>query len=156
MKARKTSKQTYCANHQLQSPYHRFFPLVLHAQPAKFGLFVQGICLVLPHFAINCCSTLQSSGVAAPCNQAAQQSWISLIRTLDKHSNLKVNLASKPISIISSRHVSFITIGKKAGFLAWDAVKLTLKVGFICPFVVDDPTDLATPGTATNRQKGTR
>ena len=25
---------------------------------------------------------------------------------------------------------------------AWDAVKLTLKVGFICPFVVDDPTDL--------------
>ena len=26
--------------------------------------------------------------------------------------------------------------------LAWDAVKLTLKVGFICPFVVDDPTDL--------------
>ena len=26
---------------------------------------------------------------------------------------------------------------------AWDAVKLTLKVGFICPFVVDDPTDLA-------------
>ena len=26
--------------------------------------------------------------------------------------------------------------------LAWDAVKLTLKVGFICPFVVNDPTDL--------------
>ena len=26
--------------------------------------------------------------------------------------------------------------------LAWDTVKLTLKVGFICPFVVDDPTDL--------------
>ena len=25
---------------------------------------------------------------------------------------------------------------------AWDAVKLTLKAGFICPFVVDDPTDL--------------
>ena len=25
---------------------------------------------------------------------------------------------------------------------AWDAVELTLKVGFICPFVVDDPTDL--------------
>ena len=25
---------------------------------------------------------------------------------------------------------------------AWDTVKLTLKVGFICPFVVDDPTDL--------------
>ena len=25
---------------------------------------------------------------------------------------------------------------------AWDAVKLTLKVGYICPFVVDDPTDL--------------
>ena len=25
---------------------------------------------------------------------------------------------------------------------AWDAVKLTLKVGFICHFVVDDPTDL--------------
>ena len=25
---------------------------------------------------------------------------------------------------------------------AWDAVKLTLKVGFICPFVVEDPTDL--------------
>ena len=27
---------------------------------------------------------------------------------------------------------------------AWDAVKLTLKAGFICPFVVDDPTDLGT------------
>ena len=26
--------------------------------------------------------------------------------------------------------------------LTWDAVKLNLKVGFICPFVVDDPTDL--------------
>ena len=25
---------------------------------------------------------------------------------------------------------------------AWDAIKLTLKVGFICPFVVDDPTNL--------------
>ena len=25
---------------------------------------------------------------------------------------------------------------------AWDAVKLTLQVGFICPFVVIDPTDL--------------
>ena len=25
---------------------------------------------------------------------------------------------------------------------AWDAVELTLKVGFICPFVVIDPTDL--------------
>ena len=25
---------------------------------------------------------------------------------------------------------------------AWDAVQLTLKVGFICPFVVDDPTCL--------------
>ena len=25
---------------------------------------------------------------------------------------------------------------------AWDEVKLTLKVGFICPFVVIDPTDL--------------
>ena len=25
---------------------------------------------------------------------------------------------------------------------AWDAVKLTLKVGFICPFVVNDPTYL--------------
>ena len=25
---------------------------------------------------------------------------------------------------------------------AWDAVKLTLKVGFICPFMVDDPTYL--------------
>ena len=25
---------------------------------------------------------------------------------------------------------------------ACDAVKLTLKAGFICPFVVDDPTDL--------------
>ena len=25
---------------------------------------------------------------------------------------------------------------------AWDAIKLTLKVGFICPFVVDDPTYL--------------
>ena len=25
---------------------------------------------------------------------------------------------------------------------AWDAVKLTLKVGFICPFVVDDSTNL--------------
>ena len=24
---------------------------------------------------------------------------------------------------------------------AWDAVKLTLKAGFICPFVVDDPTE---------------
>ena len=27
---------------------------------------------------------------------------------------------------------------------AWDTVKLTLKVGFICPFVVDDPTYLGT------------
>ena len=26
--------------------------------------------------------------------------------------------------------------------LAWDAVKLNLKVGFICPLVVDDPPDL--------------
>ena len=26
--------------------------------------------------------------------------------------------------------------------LAWDIVKLTLKGGFICPFVVIDPTDL--------------
>ena len=26
--------------------------------------------------------------------------------------------------------------------LAWDAVKLTLIVGFICPFVVNDPTNL--------------
>ena len=25
---------------------------------------------------------------------------------------------------------------------AWDAVQLTLQVGFICPFVVIDPTDL--------------
>ena len=25
---------------------------------------------------------------------------------------------------------------------AWDAAKLTLKVGFICPFVVDDPSYL--------------
>ena len=25
---------------------------------------------------------------------------------------------------------------------AWDAVKLTLKVGFICPFVVNEPTNL--------------
>ena len=25
---------------------------------------------------------------------------------------------------------------------AWDSVKLTLQVGFICPFVVEDPTDL--------------
>ena len=25
---------------------------------------------------------------------------------------------------------------------AWDTVKLTQKVGFICPFVVDDPTNL--------------
>ena len=26
--------------------------------------------------------------------------------------------------------------------MAWDAVRLTLKVGFICPFVVNDPTNL--------------
>ena len=26
---------------------------------------------------------------------------------------------------------------------AWDTVKLTLKVGFICPFVVIDPTNLS-------------
>ena len=26
--------------------------------------------------------------------------------------------------------------------LAWDAIKLILKVGFICPFVVNDPTYL--------------
>ena len=25
---------------------------------------------------------------------------------------------------------------------AWDAVKLTLKAGFICPFVINDPTNL--------------
>ena len=25
---------------------------------------------------------------------------------------------------------------------AWDAVELTLQVGFVCPFVVIDPTDL--------------
>ena len=26
--------------------------------------------------------------------------------------------------------------------LAWDAVELTLQVGFICPFMLIDPTDL--------------
>jgi hypothetical protein len=33
----------------------------------------------------------------------------------------------------------------------WDAVKLTREFGFICPFVVIDPTDEATPVIAPGR-----
>ena len=40
---------------------------------------------------------------------------------------------------------------------AWDAVELTLQVGFICSFVVIDPTDLgATIVVATPRDRGPR
>ena len=35
-----------------------------------------------------------------------------------------------------------IALAVLSGLGQWDAVKLTLQVGFICPFVVIDPTDL--------------
>ena len=50
--------------------------------------------------------------------------------------------------LLKVRYVRILDTFLCSGALIWlfspacDAVKLTLKVGFICPFMVDDPTDL--------------
>ena len=45
-------------------------------------------------------------------------------------------LKARPIRILDT----LVCLENCVGSPAWDAVKLTMKVGFICPFVVIDPT----------------
>ena len=53
---------------------------------------------------------------------------------------------SGPLRMVVKLRCSFICVKQQniigLGISAWDAIKLTLKAGFIFSFVVDDPTDL--------------